>query len=302
MSDIKSYNSLSELYNDESVGKQFEQTSDFTIHPLEHAHPDPVQSPVFRANYYSFVLIANGHSEYTIDHHKFSTQPNTLYFTNPGHLKSFKLTEGVEGFLITVSEGYLKQNIHNAIFDEFDFLLTEVVPPCYLSKERFDEIHLLCKNMLNENSKDSLLKDKIISSTFVVLLLKIKEFLLSDQSFNLEYNRESEIVKTFQKDLETNFRNLTRNIDKQLLRVQDFAEKQHLHPNYFSTVIKTKTGRSANQIIQKKLLSEAKVMLSRSSHSIKEVAYSLGFSEPTYFTKFFKKQTGMTPAAYRKSL
>ena len=84
--------------------------------------------------------------------------------------------------------------------------------------------------------------------------------------------------------------------------MQDFAEKQHLHPNYFSTVIKTKTGQSANQIIQKKLISEAKVMLSRSSHSIKEVAYSLGFSEPTYFTKFFKKQTGMTPAAYRKTL
>ena len=302
MSDIKSYNSLSELYNDEFVGKQFEQTSDFTIHPIEHAHPEPVQSPVFRANYYSFVFIANGHSEYTIDHHKFNTQPNTLYFTNPGHLKSFKLTEGIRGFLITVSEAYLKQNIHTSIFEEFDFLLTEVVPPCYLSKERFDEIHLLCKNILAENTKDSLLKDKIISSTFVVLLLKIKEFLLSDQSFTMEYNRESEIVKTFQKDLETNFRNLTRNIDKQLLRVQDFAEKQHLHPNYFSTVVKTKTGQSANQIIQKKLISEAKVMLSHSSNSIKEVAYSLGFSEPTYFTKFFKKQTGTTPAAFRKTL
>ena len=59
MSDIKSYNSLSELYDDESVGKQFEQNSDFTIHRLEHAHPDPVQSPVFRANYYSFVFIAS---------------------------------------------------------------------------------------------------------------------------------------------------------------------------------------------------------------------------------------------------
>ncbi|MEM9678719.1 MAG: AraC family transcriptional regulator [Bacteroidota bacterium] len=301
MNKVKSYNRLSELYDNEAVGNTITQDSDFTIHKLETVHDKAVESPVFRANYYSFVLIRQGETAYTIDGIEFLTKPNTLYFTNPGHLKSFRLPAGTQGILVTVSEDYLKQHIHKAVFEEFGFLLTEIVPPCYLNPERADELYSLCLQILEEHQKPSLLKDKIITSLFTVFLLKVKEFLLKDDSFKVEYNRDSLIVKRFKEDLEANFRALAKKETSKLLRVQDFAEKQHLHPNYLSTVIKTKTGKSAQAIIQDKMLIEAKALLSNSELTIKEVAYSLGFSEPTYFSKFFKKHVNKTPAQYRKA-
>ncbi len=301
MSNIQSYDNLSDLYANEEVGRRFEQKTDFTIHRLEIAHPQPVDSPVFRANYYSFVLIKTGQTSYSIDGHTFRTKPGTLYFTNPGHLKSFSITDPAEGFLITVSEDYLIRNIDSRIFDEFGFLLTEMVPPCYLSNIKFEELLTLCMQIEEEYQKDSILKQKIISSFFTIFLYRIKEFLMDDTNFTNEYNRESQIVENFKKDLESNFRQLFRGEVKRINNVQEYAQLQNLHPNYLSTVIKTKTGSTPHAFIRDKTISEAKALLQNSNYSVKQVAYQLAYSDPANFSKFFKKETGFTPAAYRKS-
>ncbi|MEW7289304.1 helix-turn-helix domain-containing protein [Aquimarina sp. 2304DJ70-9] len=294
---IKAYDKLADLYKDEKVGNTIKQDADFTIHRMEMIHHKPVQSPVFRANYFSFILVQQGKSYYTIDDHKFYTKPNTLYFTNPGHLKSFGIEEVVHGFIITSSEEYLKEHIHNAVFEEFSFLLTEMVPPCFLDEERFIELHHLAEQILFEQNKKSALRHKIVSSLFMVFLLKVKEFLLQDNSFKIAYDRDSQIVNQFKKDLESVFRSdALKNGD---LQVAAFAEAQQLHPAYFSTVIKTKTDKSANRWIQDKIIIEAQALLSKSSTAVKEIAYQLGFNEPTHFSKFFKKQTGLTPNQYR---
>lgn len=300
---VKSYNKFTDLYNEESLGKTLEQDSDFTIHRLELVHPEPTKSPTFRANYYSFVLIKKGNTSYYIDHKEFFTKDRTLYFTNPGHLKSFDIKEVTPGFLITVSEAYLKENIHAEVFTEFSFLLTELVPPCYLEAERFSELLDLAEQILAEQQKASVLKHKIISSLFMVFLLKVKEFLLGDPSFKSAYDRDSEIVNRFKSDLERILRDLVSNngVNKTLPQVQDFAEWQQLHPSYFSTVIKTKTNRTAHQWIQDKICSEAKALLANSKASIKEIAYQLGFQDANYFSKFFRKHEGMSPGAYRAS-
>ncbi|MEL6916160.1 MAG: helix-turn-helix domain-containing protein [Bacteroidota bacterium] len=302
MNSIKSYNTFSELYNDEELGKTISQDSDFTIHRLEKVHQRPTKSPTFRANYYSFVMISDGNTSYTIDNKEFPTKPKTLYFTNPGHLKSFHIKEVSQGFLITVSENFLKEYIHANVFDEFSFLLTEIVPPCYLSEKRFKELHYLAEQILIEQHKETTLKNKIVSSLFMVFLLKVKEYLLNDRNFKIEYDRDSEIVNQFKKDLELSFRKLLSNpsFEKEIPQVQHFAMLQHLNPSYFSTVVRTKTGRTANHWIADKVVSEGKALLIKSKKPIKEIAYSLGFHEATHFSKFFKKYTGASPLTYRK--
>lgn len=131
----------------------------------------------------------------------------------------------------------------------------------------------------------------------MVFLLKVKEFLLEDDSFKIAYDRDSEIVSQFKKDLEKVFRSdVIKSID---LQVASFAQAQQLHPAYFSTVVKAKTGQSANKWIHDKIIIEAQAFLSKSTIPVKEIAYKLGFQEPTHFSKFFKKHLGETPNQYR---
>jgi len=81
--------------------------------------------------------------------------------------------------------------------------------------------------------------------------------------------------------------------------VKYFAELLHLSPNYLSDLLKKETGKNGTEHIQLHVIELAKDKLLSTSVSVSEIAYDLGFEYPQYFSKMFKKNTGMTPAEYR---
>lgn len=80
-----------------------------------------------------------------------------------------------------------------------------------------------------------------------------------------------------------------------------YAEQLHLTPKYLTTVIRKTSGRSAVQWIDDYVVLEAKNLLKYSTMSIQEVAYYLNFPNQSFFGKYFRNHTGMTPSAYRMS-
>ena len=73
----------------------------------------------------------------------------------------------------------------------------------------------------------------------------------------------------------------------------------HLTPKYLTTIIRKTTGRTASEWIDDYVVLEAKNLLKYSTMSIQEVAYSLNFPNQSFFGKYFKEHTGLTPTAYR---
>ncbi len=297
--DIIIHHSISDLYR--ALDLPVEQETDFTIHYLPAIHKEiPFTSPVFRANYYSFVFVKDGRGTYTTDEQVFPTQPRTIYFTNPGHIKAFKLEELNDAYIITLTESFLKEQVHQKIFEEFPFLLAETVPPGTLSPEEFEEFEKLYLHIFEEYSKDSPYKYRIIGNLFVVLLYKIKDSFWKSYNPIEEGDRSSQIVKEFKWLLEKHYRALTAGDAPYQYQVQDYAREQGLHPSYLSNVIKSKTGRSVNLWIIEKMIAEAQAFLKNTSFTSKEIGYRLGFSEPTHFSSYFKKHTGLTPNSYRR--
>ena len=273
----------------------------FTIHNLKDIHNElPYASLTYRANFYSFVFVKDGKGKYTTDAQTFNTEPGTIYFTNPGHYKSFEWEILNEVYLVTLSESFLKENVHPNIFTEFSFLLAETVPPRTLSKEIFSEFEILYQQILKEYFSTSPYKNRMIGNLFVVLLLKIKEYFWEDYNPIYEGNRSSQIVKNFKRTLEQHYRELMSGKVDKPYRLQDYADAQGLHSNYLSNVIKSKTGKPVSTWIIEKTISEAKSLLQNTEVSIKEIAYQLGFSESTHFSNYFKKYTDLTPASFRK--
>lgn len=80
-----------------------------------------------------------------------------------------------------------------------------------------------------------------------------------------------------------------------------YADRLHLTPKYLTTLLRTTTGRTATQWIDDYVVLEAKNLLKYSSMNIQEVAYYLHFPNQSFFGKYFKQHTGMTPSAYRAS-
>ena len=106
------------------------------------------------------------------DSNKFDLRPGTVYFNNPGHIKHFVLQEMQELYLLTLSESFLKQNVHAAIFEEFPFLLAESVPPKVLSPRTGQRTDVRCAEpgsrpyFQSDAAHGSKLADKRSTSSF----------------------------------------------------------------------------------------------------------------------------------------
>lgn len=300
--EISVHHTISDLYR--FLDQPIEQEIDFTV----HFKPDlitelPFQSPKFRAEYFSFVFVKEGSGFYTIDAHRFPYDSRTIYFTNPGHIKSYEVNELEDAYMITFTESFLRENVHPNIFDEFPFLLAEVVPPKKMTEEEFASFEVLYKQLWEELHNESAYKNRILGNLFMVILLKIKELFWASYNPRTEGNRDSQIVKSFKQLLEKEFKKVvTEETTGRRPQARDFADKLHLHPNYLNAVIKSKTGKTIHDWLTNRTLLTAKSLLKNTSLSSKEIAFKLGFSEPTHFNRFFKKHQQTTPNTYRKSL
>jgi AraC family transcriptional activator of pobA len=274
---------------------------EFSIYNLgSFGIPAGFTSPIYRANFFSFVFFKDASGHCSSDANPFETKPGTIYFNNPGHIKQFHIHEAKELYLVTLSEGFLKENVHAQIFDEFPFLLCEIVPPQVLQPAQFAEFEELYLQIQKAYLSDSPYRNKLIGHLFVALLIKIKENFWTDYNPIREGDRASEIVKKFKVCLEKHYRELSDALVEKAHRVQEYADLLNLHPNYLNTVIKAKTGKSVGNWIAEKTIAEAKSLLKNSNIPVKEISDRLGFAEIQHFTTYFKKHTQSSPVLYRK--
>ena len=101
-------------------------------------------------------------------------------------------------------------------------------------------------------------------------------------------------------DLFRRFQDLIGSGEDILPKVDAYAEKLFVTPNYLSAVVKDKSGRTVMQWINSRILLEAKVLLLHSDAPVYEIADRLGFSSTTFFCRFFRRETGVSPLQYRK--
>ncbi len=146
-----------------------------------------------------------------------------------------------------------------------------------------------CKTGKNTTPLSLLLLSSLWEAlTYQVLTAYLAVHPLEPDSNSVKNN----IALTFQADLMQHF---TTHRD-----VAFYATQQRLTPRYFSAVIKEVTGYNALYWIVQAVTGEAKKRIMESGLSIKEIAYSLNFSSPTFFSRWFKQYTGLTPKEFKQ--
>ncbi|WP_299215640.1 AraC family transcriptional regulator [uncultured Aquimarina sp.] len=225
----------------------------------------------------------------TIDH-----DANTIFFINRNQIHYFCIDAPNEGYLFHFNDYFINKS-KAGLMDRFSLsIFNEIGSNCLkLSDSDTKKVGLLASYIESEiHSKDSYYKEQVYHY-FQNILFQIERLRKLDGSIDVETNPEHKLAADFKKLV--------------------FEEIESFHSiDYFASTLgtnsKTLTEVSkailldtpANIIKQSKLL-EAKRMLSNRSSAIKEIAYGLGFEDPTYFTKYFKKGTGYTPKQFQKA-
>ncbi|ACU60311.1 helix-turn-helix domain-containing protein [Chitinophaga pinensis] len=114
-------------------------------------------------------------------------------------------------------------------------------------------------------------------------------------------NRKEEIAAQFMQILNAHIDDFMAGRVNKMYELKEIAQVMCLHPGHVSHIVKLHTGHHACYFYEHRILEEAKKLLADPSLSIKNIAHRLDY-DVSNFTKFFKRFTGQTPSAYRKSL
>ena len=88
----------------------------------------------------------------------------------------------------------------------------------------------------------------------------------------------------------------------ELHTVKAYADLLHISTKSLTSYVSVCTRSTTLKLINERIILEAQRLLSYSELKIKEIAYQLGFEDPSYFVKFFKQQTGYLPAQIRNQI
>jgi AraC-like DNA-binding protein len=202
-----------------------------------------------------------------------------------------------KAFVIYVHEDYLLGHpMHDEIkkYGYFDYEINEAL---HLSPseelimwELYEKIGVEYRNNQDEFSKDIIL-------AHLDSILKYAQRFYKRQFIN-RTQLSGGTVSRFQKILRTYFE--SGKIQQfGLPSVHAIASELHTSARYLSDLLKQETGKTALEHIHIFLIDEAKNLLLGTDNTIAETAYQLGFENPPYFSRLFKKEVGLTPVEFR---
>lgn len=255
----------------------------------------PIGMPPYSKDFYQINFITKAYSsKIRVDDKASGLVNNTLYFVSPQHIYSWKRAEKIEGYLIYFKMDFL--NLFKLDFDEeFDGLFSLKEDNLLrLDKSEAEQIENAIKTMRFGYEGEERFRQQQLISNLVSFLYLIKGMKV----------RKTQQVQTNSKTNKTikQFRNLVRNRFIAEKSVQYYAEQLSVSPNYLNELSKKERMVSPKRYIQNFILREAKNLLAHTKKDVAEIAFHLGYEEPTHFTRFFKAQTKVTPLAFRKNL
>ncbi|WP_408612973.1 helix-turn-helix domain-containing protein [Limibacter armeniacum] len=193
---------------------------------------------------------------------------------------------------------YLMKNKSGVVLDDLPIFKSGGYPVFEITDEEADEIALIFRKMKKEIASDYEFKYDLIRN-YVLELIHYGQKLQPASVLHSSQNAAVRIITLFIELLERQFPIESPNQKLILRSAKDYAERLAVHVNHLNKVLKENTGKTTTEVITSRILQEAKILLKQTDWNISEIAYSLGFEEVAHFSNFFKKQTTVTPLAYR---
>jgi AraC-like DNA-binding protein len=230
---------------------------------------------------------------------KYDHENGSIYFVKPNQIIEMSdLVFAEKSFMIYFHEDFLiKHQLHSEI-KKYGFFDYEVNEALHLSPSEEATLWELFYKIKQEyyNNQDEFSKD--IMLTHIDSILKYSQRFYKRQFLNRTVLSGTTVSK-FTEALKIYFENGSFQKNG-LPSVKYMAEKLTLSPRYLSDLLKQETGKTALEHIHIALVMEAKNLLMSTNKTVAETAYELGFENPPYFSRLFKKEVGLTPTEYRE--
>ncbi len=268
------------------------EVNDFFIEPLHVLKNAKTPSQPHRKTVNDFIFIRKGSIEKMVCSSLYGIEEGMIMLLPPHKIRTFiHHTPDVEGFYCHFSNEFIAEGpglkYLQDILNHADIIYN---PTLVFDDEHRERIFLILQQMetlYHENQSLDLIRLYLFT-----LLGEIRHFIEKLPRPNLSVNET----------LVFRFRKLITSQIQSLHSVKEYADLLNVSPNHLNKSVKNATGKTASEIINESLLMEAKALLSLSHLSVSEIAFSLGVNDVSYFSRFFKKHSGISPSDYRKKI
>lgn len=246
-----------------------------------------------RHDFFEVLFLEKGSGVHVIDSNQYQIQPPCMFFLSPGQAHKLELSHDIEGFIyIFNTEFYLINRSNQNRLIEFPFFYTikQTNPPLQLEPSNVDFLKSLFLKGVEEVGRKEQASIELLRSLLDLILTTCSSVYPYEDELTSK-GKGHIMVKRFYQLVEEKY--------LENINVNEYANLLAVTPNHLTQTIKQLTGKTSNEIIKAKQVLEIKRLLVHTNLGVTEIANQMNFSDQSYFTKFFKKETGLTPLAYR---
>lgn len=249
-----------------------------------------------RTNFYHIFILENCQPTHFADFKPIKIEPYSLLFIDKDRVHHFDQLLNYQGQLLVFTEDFFYTTKHDTKFLRSSILFNDLAdkPAIKLNKSDFEKYINICNNIAEElshptdNSKPILLKNLL--HNFLLHAEREKR----KQGFT-EFKKGADLDYTllFRDLLEVNY--------TKLKSVNDYAQLIFISEKRLGQATTKILDKSPKEVINDRILLEARRLLVHTNLSIKEIGQELGFEDPAYFVRYFKKNTETTPVEFRET-
>lgn len=251
-----------------------------------------------RPHYHEFfqvsLLLGSGHLMHDFRETEFAGA--TMFFLSPGQVHTVRPDKGLKGTIVSFTREFfeLQHEAPQGFLFELPFFYAADSPPWLsLTPEETIAAKRMFQEIQQEVDEAQSGAAGVLRSLLHVLFIRASRWHAKTQK-GQHGTRAAVLVRGFQQALETHYREWT--------TIAAYARHLGVSENHLNDVMREETGRAAGEHIRLRRLLDAKRLLLYSDLSVAEVGYQLGFQDPSYFSRFFRRYEAVTPAEFRHQI
>ena len=286
---------LENLFKDMNISEN-KKKEHFNIIEIEYSHKQEksLHNEKVCNDFYSIYFIHEGEVTFSTSSLITTAEYSTLLFVPKDVKHEITIKKKSKGSLMYFNKAFYSSVKHKLLLEDYlVFHQEKLATAIRLSEKDFTEtigiINLLKLEVANDISANTATAHQLLS----YFLNKSKEKFIAINKREEKKDSKSvyPIFNKFKEIIESNY-STDRNIGS-------YANKLNIHPNCLNEISKLSSGHTASEVIHNRIISETKKLILSTDKSFKKISYDLGFDDPAYFSRYFKKYTGMTLSQYQ---
>ncbi len=261
--------------------------NDFSSHIK--THHQQINHP-HKHDFYLTVLFTQGTGVHLVDFHSYKIKRGAIFMLGPGQVHHWEFSSDTKGYVLIHSKALF--NFQHLALESFPFFHGfKNSPFLFLETAPFKQVKKWFQLLYEEYQANRSLKREKISSLIQLLYIDLSRL----------YQRQNSTLPQGKPEYSKKLMHLEKLIEENYLNhksAREYAAMMNISSRHLNRITQSLLAKSTTDLITERVLLEAMRILAQSPTSVANVAYHLGFEDPSYFSRLFKKKLKISPSQF----